>query len=525
MIASTITLPMPTAVAQRWRHAWPALFLSLAWIVFLYRDAAMAMVTIWSRSETFMHGFFVIPIVLWLVWRQRMALAARMPEPMVSAFLMVALVGLAWALGELALTNALTQLAFVALLVLAVPCVLGSSIARLMMFPLGFMFFAVPLGEFLLPQLMEWTAKFTVLGLRLSGVPVYREGLNFVIPSGNWSVVEACSGVRYLIASVTVGSIFAYLNYRSRTRRAMFVLVSVLVPLIANWVRAYMIVMLGHLSGNKLAIGIDHLIYGWIFFGVVIFLMFVVGAHWAEPEPVILSIDPAILGAKQAVSVEKLWGVTAALAVLVALPPVALWLVERDSGAALVPFTEPTTIGSRWQITQATAFDFKPAFQNTSAQIHANYVSRGQVVGLYIGFYRRQDYQHKLVASDNVLVASQDHRWSLISSGEKEAAFGNQLHAVRTSELRGAPLTGSDVAANLLVWKVYWVNGAVTASDYLAKAYGVLDRLMGRGDASAVIIVYTPKGTSAEGEAKLASFLSDGYVTVNELLLTARNGL
>ena len=65
--------------------------------------------------------------------------------------------------------------------------------------------FAVPVGEFLLPVFMEWTADFTVLALRLSGIPVYREGLQFVIPSGNWSVVEACSGIRYLIASLMVG--------------------------------------------------------------------------------------------------------------------------------------------------------------------------------------------------------------------------------------------------------------------------------------------------------------------------------
>lgn len=524
-ISSSMPMPVPMAAQQRWRHAWPALFLSLAWISFLYRDAAVSMVMIWSRSETFMHGFLVVPIVLWLVWRQRLAIAARMPEPMISAYLLVVFAGLAWALGELAFTNALTQLAFVALLVLAVPCVLGSSITRLVVFPLGFMFFSVPLGEFLLPQLMEWTATFTVFGLRMSGVPVYREGLNFVIPSGNWSVVEACSGVRYLIASVTVGSIFAHLNYRSRKRRTMFVLVSILVPLFANWVRAYMIVMLGHLSGNKIAVGVDHLIYGWVFFGAVIFLMFVIGARWAEPEPVIASHEPEVLGAKQAVTVGKLWGVTATLAVLVALPPIALWFVERDSSAAFVSFTEPTTIGSRWRIAPAAALDFKPAFQNPTAKIHANYVFQGQTVGLYVGFYRGQDYQHKLVASDNVLVVSKDPRWALISSGEKAVAFGNDWHAVDTSELRGAPLTKSDLETRLLVWKIYWINGTLTASDYLAKLYGALNRLMGRGDDSAVIVVYAPKGMRGEGEAKLESFLSDGYATVNALLMKARKSI
>jgi exosortase len=125
---------------------------------------------------------------------------------------------------------------------------------------------------------------FTVLALQATGIPVYREGNQFTIPSGNWSVVEACSGVRYLLASFMVGTLFGYLTYRSTRRRWIFAAISIAVPIFANWVRAYLIVLLGHLSGNKLAVGADHLIYGWVFFGVVVGLMYAVGTLWAEPE-------------------------------------------------------------------------------------------------------------------------------------------------------------------------------------------------------------------------------------------------
>ena len=57
---------------------------------------------------------------------------------------------------------------------------------------------------------------------------------------------------------------------------------SIVVPIVANWLRAYLIVMLGHLSGNKIATGVDHFIYGWVFFGVVIGLLFWVGAFFRE---------------------------------------------------------------------------------------------------------------------------------------------------------------------------------------------------------------------------------------------------
>src|SRR4029079_4205078 len=135
--------------------------------------------------------------------------------------------------------------------------------------------------------MMDWTADFTVTALRLSGIPVFRVGTFFTIPSGQWSVVEGCSGLRYLIASITVGALFAYLSYQKPWKRILFVVLSVIVPIIANGMRAYMIVMIAHLSDMKLALGIDHLIYGWLFFGIVMLLLFWSGSFGRPPEPAI----------------------------------------------------------------------------------------------------------------------------------------------------------------------------------------------------------------------------------------------
>ena len=282
-----------STISKSGRLALLAVVVLLGWVLFSFRDTATAIVLIWSRSETFTHGFLVPPIVLWLVWRKRGEIAQLKPQPTLLFVLIAALLSFAWLLGELASVNAVTQLALVALLAWVVPTVLGWAMARRIIFPLGFLFFAVPIGEFAMPQLMVWTADVTIQALRLSGIPVYREGLQFVIPSGNWSVVEACSGVRYLIASVTVGTLFAYLNYRSTSRRVLFVLTSFLVPVVANWFRAYFIVMLGHFSGNRLATGVDHLVYGWVFFGIVIMLMFWIGGRWAEPDAPEVVLNPS----------------------------------------------------------------------------------------------------------------------------------------------------------------------------------------------------------------------------------------
>ena len=504
--------------AQPWRQALVALILLVVWTLFIYRDTGIAMVKIWARSETFTHAFLVPPISLWLVWRQRSVIAAHAPQPALWVLLAIACTAFAWLLGDLVAVNAVTQLALVALLILSVPAVLGLSITRLILFPLGFLFFSVPIGEFFMPQLMEWTANFTVFALRLSGIPVYREGLQFVIPSGNWSVVEACSGVRYLIASVTVGTLFAYLNYQSTQRRILFVIVSILVPIIANWMRAFMIVMLGHLSGNKLAVGVDHLIYGWVFFGLVIMLMFILGARWAEPEKVVAVNASAVAVQNSSVTAAALWITAACVAALVALPHIVLLAMDRGEGSELARLTAPAVLSPDWKNVAPEGTGFKPAFQNSSGEINNSYANQGRMVGLYLGYYRHQNYVRKLVSSSNVLVVSKDAQWAQVANASRVVTMDGKSVAVRTAELRGAALTDHVNAGGLVVWQIYWVNGTITASDYLAKIFSAIYRLMGRGDDSAVIIVYTSKDQAGKAEDVLESFLSANYAVINELL-------
>ena len=499
---------------QAWRTALPAISIALTLILLIYRETAMAMVEIWTRSETFTHGFLVAPISLWLIWRIRSNLALVKPRSNVWALLALAGTGFIWLLGELATVSVLSQFALVTMLVLAVPAVLGLPVARRIVFPLAFLYFAVPFGEFAMPQMMEWTANVTVLGVRLSGIPVYREGLHFVIPSGSWSVVEACSGVRYLIASLTVGTLFAYLSYHSVKRRLIFIGVAFVVPLIANWMRAYMIVMLGHLSGNKLAAGVDHLIYGWLFFGIVIMAMFWIGSRWREdelpPAPELTTATCVGVGMNSSPLVIALTFV-----IVAAIWPLAQWKIEQNLPPQVSQLESPGSIAG-WSASQAMFADWIPVFDKTSASQQSTFQSEGRMVGLYVGYYRNQDYNRKMVSSSNVLVRSNDLQWSKVTSGTRQIAVDQQSISVRTVELLSVD------SSRMVVWQWYWVNGHLTASDIKAKAYTALSRLAGQGDDSAVIIVYAPKEQAGGGEAAMEAFMLAAGPEIERVLRQAR---
>jgi len=507
-----------------WRDALPAFVVLVLIVLVLYRDSALAMVEIWRRSDTFAHAFLVPPIVLWLVWRRRDVLAGLPTKPQPWTLVPIAFLAIIWLLGELVAVNAVTQLALTALLVLAVPAVLGLPVARALMFPLAFLFFAVPIGDFTQPLMMEWTADFTVAAVRLSGVPVHREGLQFVIPSGSWSVVEACSGVRYLIASFMVGTLFAYLNYQTPWRRWTFVGVSILVPIVANWLRAYMIVMIGHLSGNRLAVGVDHLIYGWVFFGVVIGIMFVIGARWSEPEAasVVAVRTMSQLGsAGQQRSVSG-WSVAMLAAALLALPHLTLRAIAGAESNRAPTLSLPETLPGSWAAAPE-ATPWQPAFQNAAAQQSQLYRQGEREVGAYVAYYRNQNYETKLVSSENRLVRSEDYRWNRVDSGWRDVQAGGADLRLRSTYLRAQGLGPGAAPHEMLVWQTYWVNGRWMTSDAQAKLYGAVLRLLGQGDDGAVVVVYTIGEDRAALERAMSEFSASAWPALEASLRQTRS--
>jgi len=266
------------------QRTWVTLLFTLigASILILLWPTTRSMVEIWQQSSAYGHCYLVIPIAIWMAWRESAAFASVPLTPSWLGLVVIAATGFVWLLGELASVAVVTQFAAIGMVVATVVAVFGWTWARRLAFPLGFLFFAVPFGEGLLPVLMEWTADVTVGALRVTGIPVYREGNYFILPSGAWSVVEACSGVRYLIAAFMIGCIFAWLHYRASIKRVVFVCLALAIALVSNWLRAYAIVLLAHLSNNRLGTGVDHNLLGWVIFGAAMFGMFAIGLRWAD---------------------------------------------------------------------------------------------------------------------------------------------------------------------------------------------------------------------------------------------------
>ena len=495
----------------RWLYS-GALTLGVVLMLFaLFWPTFYSMAEIWERSETFAHGYLIFPITIWLIWRRRDVLAQIQPRPDLRGLILLALTGAGWLLADAGSVNVVAQYAFIAMLIATVMTLLGWPFVRATFFPLMFLFFAVPVGEFLIQPLMGATADFTVAMLQATGIPVYREGMFFSIPSGDWSVVEGCSGLRYLIASVTLGVLYAYLTYRSWKRRVLFSIAAIIVPILANSGRAYMIVMIAHLSDMKLALGIDHYIYGWVFFGLVMLLLFWIGGFWREDD-LPLPADSALTQHAGHVAPGRPILPMALAALLVAglWPVYAVWLNARPLPAMPVLQVE---LQGGWQ--PGTRFTtWTPHWVGADRQLRRAYTQVGRQVMLDLNYYGTQRQGAELINSQNFMIRQKDPVWSNIGESVITVKIDGKTRQVRQAKLRGSD------GQRLLVWQWNQINQRFTISDPVAKLTLAVDRVrLARDDGLSVLIAtpYDDAGIEA-ATTTLARFAADMQSAIGRAL-------
>jgi exosortase A len=493
---------------------WAAALFSLA-LFFIYYETIWSIVYIWSRSDTFAHGFLIFPISIWLIWTRRNLLENLRPAPVLWVALITIPLGVVWLLGWLVDVSVIQQLALIAMLVVGAWAIMGHQLTRLLVFPLLFLFFAVPMGEGLIPPMQQFTALSAVWMIEMTGIPVYREGLIFTLPSGRWEVVQACSGVRYIIASVTIGTLYAYLTYRSWPRRLLFVIASAIVPVLANSVRAYIIVMLGHVSDMTVAVGADHLVYGWLFFGLVIFVLFWLGSFFREDHLVQAAThrDIKAPGSDLSGSNLKLLLVFCTTLMIVALAPfLARTALDNSGYEAREVISFPETAGL-WQTSAAASWRWAPPSRVSGQQV-AHFGHDGETLRLFLQFP-----DGVLDSTDVIGSSARFDRWR---SGWNVAVQNKVTVVVPGGAIAvdEAQMRSRDV--ELLVWSWYLIGDFSTSNDYQAKVHQALARL-GRGEAGATrIVVAIPMQSSlAATRSRLQSFVDEYVPLLNQELRQA----
>ena len=355
---STAVEPDTGRVPPHWRGAAVGLAVGLVFLGLLFHQEVVAAVQTWIDSTAYNHCFLIIPIAAYLAWDRRDTLRALAPTPLPWIALAALPLAVVWLAAERLGIMEGRQLVAMTVAETLFLGVLGWRLWWAAAGPLLYLYFLVPFGEFLTPRLQDITTGFVQHGLDLLHVPAYIDGYVIEIPQGTFYVAAACAGLRFLIASIAFGCLYALLMYRSPVRRAVFIFASIVVPVIANGLRALGIVWLGYLLGSAQAAAADHVLYGWIFFSLVILLLIVLGLPFredgAQPRKATVSMPGVAAPAWRFV-------VTAvAVAVLAAIGPLVAFAfnraeVTRIAAPAPIAPDQACTAGPVQAVTDHTA--------------------------------------------------------------------------------------------------------------------------------------------------------------------------
>ncbi|MCM8738609.1 exosortase A [Azospirillum sp. A1-3] len=493
---SQANLAVGVGVSSRgWPRAlgWLALYVGLCLV--LFHATVFDMVRTWLDSTAFNHGVLILPIALVLIWRRRLALAALRPQPEPWALLPLALGSLGWLLGSVAEAKLAMQLGFVGMLIAVTVATLGARVAWCIRFPLLFLFTMVPFGDVLVPQLQAVTAGFAVALLRLLHIPVFLDGVIIELPSGRFHVAEACAGLRFMIANVVMAVLFAHLAFRRWWKSVLFVALGGVVPIIANGLRAFGIIMIAHLSGNQAAVEADHVIYGWGFFVVIMLLLLAIGNRFADAAPPGETAAP--LSAPSAPA-RWVWGMAVAPVLAIAVGPVYALSLDRVSpGAGLSALPAPLApVG--WQERTADASrhpsPWRPGFADADARRLTVFQKDGRQVELFVAYYSHERPQAKLVRYENRF---DDDPWMRVGL-DHHSLPGTDVPAIYER------LAGPAGQRTVLYW--YWVDGRLVSSALEAKLRRIVATLGGGPRPAAVIALSTEADPPDAALATLDAF-------------------
>jgi exosortase A len=373
-------------------------WLGTAWaglLLLFWRDAA-DMVGIWWNSSTFNHCLLIVPILIWLVLQRRDLVAELRPQPWWPALLYGAVGAGGWLIGDAAGLAVARQLGLIMMLQGAVASVLGPNVARGLLFPLFYMFFLVPIGEEAVPALQTLTAKMCMVLLGWVGIPAHIDGIFITTPAGLFRVAEACSGVKFLIAMVAYGALVANLCFQRWGGRIAFLAACVVVPIIANGLRAFGTIYVAKHQGIEFAADFDHVLYGWIFFGVVIALVVAAGRPFFDKRADAPAFEPANLQKPVTRSIEPFSAVAATL--LIATIPSG-WSTYVAARPSPVPERISLPKAEGWAVVPyKPTVSWTPRFIGGSHYLSGRYRnSVGQEADLFVVVYDRQSEGRELI--------------------------------------------------------------------------------------------------------------------------------
>ena len=378
-------------------------------VALLYWPSTLELNRLWTDwpGETYTHGYLLLLLSLWLIVRdrERLALTPVRPEPL--ALIPLALMSVAWVWFWRAAIQELQLLLLPLILYAALRAACGRQVARVVAFPIAFLYFAMPLWGDINGIVQVLSAKVTGLLLWLTGIPAFMEGDFVRLPAGSIEIAKSCSGLHELIVGLALAAIYGKLSGEPWRRRLQWLGLMGVLSLMVNWVRIFTVVIAAYETDMGSSLVRHHYWLGWWLFAFVFaaFLWWTGRVAQAARAP---SPDEVRDGSATSGFAMGRTAVASTLVVLGAMPVLAYAINLASSRADVAVTVQWPVAPTGWTgPTSANAGGWQPHFVAASGQSLTGYADpAGAPVAAFAVAYRVQTQSAKLLGYWNDLLGS-----------------------------------------------------------------------------------------------------------------------
>jgi exosortase A len=465
--------------------------LVVALVVALYWPTSLAYSLAWMgtfrRSDT--HGYLIVLMCLVLLYLRRAELAGGCQLASPLAYLALAVLGLGWLVAYCAGIQVAHELLLPVIIWTALYAVFGWQVARACLFPVGFLYFAVPAWGLVNGPLQALTIMASKFILRLIGVPVYFEGNIVQIPDGSFAIEGGCSGLHFLLAAAALATYYGELHRDSLRNRLHLLALAAALALVTNWIRVCTVITAGHLTHmHSYLVRVSHYGFGWAIFGVAMTVFFALASR--IPTAIATNEPPRRSASAREYSS---WPAPRRLAlalIALSLAPALLWRSDRTHAADLTAHAMPDRIAG-WNGPLPVQTIWKPVFKGADRELLASYRRGTANVELYTAVYGLQrqgkellGYDNSMLGTDELTVVDQDAvtfrarrfvQWRLRDSQGAESLLwyayrigARQLSSGLATQLwYGVLSLSGPVESQILALRVACVSGCDAAREQL----------------------------------------------------------
>ena len=246
----------------------------IALVAVVYWPTSRALWEYWTDPDgAGNHGLLVALISAWLLYRNRHVLNEVPAKPSIWLVIPLIVMSGAWLVFWRAHIPALHIILFPALMGLGIAAALGWQAGRWVLFPLAFLYFAVPSWDVLTGPLQTLTVVATGTFAPLIGIPSHVEGDLLQIPGvGTFEIGRGCSGVNFFAIGLAVAALLGELEVASALRRFNLLCIMGIAAIVSNWVRVLVVVEAGYKTNMRhYLVARSHYMFGWVLFSIVMF--------------------------------------------------------------------------------------------------------------------------------------------------------------------------------------------------------------------------------------------------------------